>query len=246
MTMHSEKISISTRHARSFTVAAVIVTGVYLSGIGVYACYEWKDLLAMEPNEFGDFLAGVFGPLAFFWLVSGYLQQGVELRNNSAALMLQAEELRVSSDALKAQVEEMRMSVQQQTIVARLAAERHELDLEDRAANISKFRPSFRLMSVVQTIDASVLNIRIFNHGHVVVFTQDSGGRLKPAGGTAEARTGQQFDLKFNSNGHNASEPASISFRQEDGVVGKMLYWPESVLESGEKLKRRVEVLYDT
>lgn len=243
--MNSEGISASTRHARIFTVTAAIVTGVYLFGIGTYAYVEWIQLLKMKPNEFGDFLAGVFGPLAFFWLVSGYLQQGVELRNNSKALMLQAEELRVSSDALKAQVAEMRMSVEQQTIVARLTAERHELDLEDRAANISKFKPSFRLVSVSKTIDPSVFSVRVFNNGHVIVFTPDSSGRLKPAGPVAEAKTGQRFDLKFNTNGLNATDPGSISFRQEDGVVGKLFYWPESELEGGQKLKQRVEVLYD-
>lgn len=50
----------------------------------------------MAPNEFGDFLAGCFAPLAFFWLVLGFFQQGDELRNSVAALHLQGEELRNS------------------------------------------------------------------------------------------------------------------------------------------------------
>jgi len=50
----------------------------------------------LAPNTFGDFLAGVFGPLAFAWLVLGYFQQGEELRQNTRALELQAEELRQS------------------------------------------------------------------------------------------------------------------------------------------------------
>jgi len=44
-------------------------------------------------NEWGDFLAGAFGPVAFLWLVIGYLQQGKELRNSSEALKEQAREL---------------------------------------------------------------------------------------------------------------------------------------------------------
>jgi len=44
-------------------------------------------------NEWGDFLAGAFGPVAFLWLVIGYLQQGKELRNSSKALQRQADEL---------------------------------------------------------------------------------------------------------------------------------------------------------
>ena len=47
-------------------------------------------------NEFGDFLAGAFAPLAFGWLVLGFFQQGDELRNSTNALRLQADELRAS------------------------------------------------------------------------------------------------------------------------------------------------------
>ena len=37
-------------------------------------------LTAGNLNELGDFLAGVFTPLAFGWLVYGYLLQSNELR----------------------------------------------------------------------------------------------------------------------------------------------------------------------
>ena len=46
----------------------------------------WDLLRAGNLNELGDFLAGVFTPLAFGWLVYGYLLQSKELR-------LQREEL---------------------------------------------------------------------------------------------------------------------------------------------------------
>lgn len=48
----------------------------------------------LTVNELGDFFAGFIAPLALIWLVLGYFQQGVELRQNSAALRLQAEELK--------------------------------------------------------------------------------------------------------------------------------------------------------
>lgn len=35
---------------------------------------------AMELNEVGDFLAGSFSPLAFFWLAYGYWMQNKELK----------------------------------------------------------------------------------------------------------------------------------------------------------------------
>jgi hypothetical protein len=43
-------------------------------------------MLAMKPNEFGDFLAGVFSPVAFLWLVLGFIQQGHELSLQIAEL----------------------------------------------------------------------------------------------------------------------------------------------------------------
>ncbi|BGD82920.1 TPA: hypothetical protein ACQSRC_004423 [Pseudomonas aeruginosa] len=53
-------------------------------------------LKEMELNSVGDFLAGVFGPVAILWLVLGFFQQGLELRQNNEALKMQADELRNS------------------------------------------------------------------------------------------------------------------------------------------------------
>ncbi|WP_338459549.1 hypothetical protein [Pseudomonas sp. TE3-3-F2023] len=53
-------------------------------------------LKGMELNAVGDFMAGVFSPLAFLWLVLGFVQQGFELRISSDALILQAKELKAS------------------------------------------------------------------------------------------------------------------------------------------------------
>jgi hypothetical protein len=54
---------------------------------------KFDDLVTLELNEIGDLAAGVFGPLAFLWLILGYLQQGKELRASTDALKLQAQEL---------------------------------------------------------------------------------------------------------------------------------------------------------
>ncbi|MEX5591902.1 hypothetical protein [Pseudomonas orientalis] len=51
------------------------------------------EFLCLELNELGDFLAGVFGPIAFLWLVLGFLQQGRELKLSSISLRIQAIEL---------------------------------------------------------------------------------------------------------------------------------------------------------
>ena len=55
-------------------------------------------------NEFGDFLAGAFSPVAFLWLVLGFIQQQRELQQNTEALKLQASELKNSVDQYKEMV----------------------------------------------------------------------------------------------------------------------------------------------
>jgi hypothetical protein len=78
---------------------------------------------SMKPNEWGDFFAGVFSPLAFLWLILGYLQQGEELKQSTQALQLQAEELRNSVEQQRALVEVSRQQVE---------SERRALALEIR------------------------------------------------------------------------------------------------------------------
>lgn len=69
-----------------------LVTILYL-WLACNLVINFDDFKALELNEKGDFLAGIFSPLAFLWLVYGYLQQGQELKQNTEALRLQAIEL---------------------------------------------------------------------------------------------------------------------------------------------------------
>lgn len=67
--------------------------------LAVIAIFQWDNIYKIQSltlNEFGDFLAGAFGPLAIFWIVLGFFQQGDELRNSVATLELQAKELAAS------------------------------------------------------------------------------------------------------------------------------------------------------
>ena len=43
-------------------------------------------------HEAGDFMSGFFAPVAFLWLILGYMQQGEELKENTKALAQQKEE----------------------------------------------------------------------------------------------------------------------------------------------------------
>lgn len=75
------------------------LTAVILLLASTYAFVEFDALYQMKPNEFGDFLAGIFGPLVLLWVVMGFLQQGAELKYSREALLLQAKELKASVEA---------------------------------------------------------------------------------------------------------------------------------------------------
>lgn len=103
-------------------------------------CYSGIDR-PKELNGIGDFLAGVFAPLAFFWLVRGFYQQGKGIEQNSVALNLQAQELQASTEALNLQVQEMKASVEQQKNIT----EFQRIEMEERhnaAFPILKLRAS--------------------------------------------------------------------------------------------------------
>lgn len=80
----------------------------YLLCVASYVTSRWSAFEALAPNELGDFAAGAFSPLAFFWLVLGFIQQGEELRNSGTALWLQGEELRNSVEQQRQLVETTR------------------------------------------------------------------------------------------------------------------------------------------
>lgn len=110
-----------------------------MSMSALWLCFSAYMFITQEHpahlNEWGDFFAGFFSPLAFLWLVLGYLQQGEELRNSSVALRLQADELKNS-------VEQQSQLVQ----VSRLQLEQEMKALEDerqlrRGAALPKFIP---------------------------------------------------------------------------------------------------------
>lgn len=113
------------------------VTALWL--ITMTALFCWSDTQAgqLKPNEWGDFFAGVFAPLAFLWLVLGYLQQGEELRLSTEALRLQAEELQNSVEQQRQLVEVTRQQME---------GEREALAYE-RLQREEEARPSFIVAS---------------------------------------------------------------------------------------------------
>ena len=83
--------------SRVLSAIGILATCVYVAFLFWVFGARIEEIRSLQPNHMGDFLAGVFGPLAILWLILGFFQQGVELRENSRALDLQAKELQSST-----------------------------------------------------------------------------------------------------------------------------------------------------
>ena len=85
-----------------------IIVGLTIFYIVVILFFRGNDALELlrtgKLNELGDFLAGFFTPLAFGWLVYGYLQQSKELRLQREELSLTRNQLGKQTELLQEQV----------------------------------------------------------------------------------------------------------------------------------------------
>lgn len=137
----------------------LFITAAYLALLAFVFWGRVVQILLMEPNEIGDFLAGVFGPLAILWLILGFFQQGIELRQNT--------------DALKVQADELKRSVEQQQAAAlamkeQVAATRDTLEFErSKHASISMPRFAASLKSHMSAHGATTIFVVLRNVGGV-------------------------------------------------------------------------------
>lgn len=74
------------KKGRLRTRIGVTATVVWFLGVGILLYWDWESASQMPPNAWGDFVAGVTAPVAFFWLILGYYQQGDELQLNTKAV----------------------------------------------------------------------------------------------------------------------------------------------------------------
>lgn len=77
----------------------------------VYMAFSYQSFSGLEPNAVGDFLAGLFAPLAFLWLVVGLLQQGQELKLQYYELKKSVDQYAEQSDALRGAEKHAKQSV---------------------------------------------------------------------------------------------------------------------------------------
>ncbi|MBO9492474.1 hypothetical protein J7384_19160 [Endozoicomonas sp. G2_1] len=118
---------------RILTIVGLILTLIYVVGILLILDGRLNQLFTMPLNEVGDFFAGIFGPVAFLWLILGFLQQGKELQQSTKALELQATELNNSVEQQRELVEVTRSQVE---------AEREALNIE-RERQSKAAKPNF-------------------------------------------------------------------------------------------------------
>ncbi|ODS02114.1 hypothetical protein AUC71_02295 [Methyloceanibacter marginalis] len=85
-----------TSNRSSAMTIGIAATVLWFGFLAVYLGYNLRDVFGLEPDAFGDFLAGWFAPPAFFWLMITVWLQREELA-------AQREELARSTSVLEAQ-----------------------------------------------------------------------------------------------------------------------------------------------
>lgn len=111
---------------RILSLIGIVVTVLYLLAVAMLFEGRVAEIRTMAPNNIGDFLAGVFGPLAILWLILGFFQQGIELRQNTRALELQATELQNSVEQQRELVKVSRRQVDAELEVIHIERERQK------------------------------------------------------------------------------------------------------------------------
>jgi hypothetical protein len=119
----------------ALTIGWLVLLALYLSS----SVHTWSALWTLPANNFGDFLAGAFAPVAFLWLAIAVLLQRrelelqrEELRHNREALSLQADELRrtVAENAAQAKsLEASKEYARQEVVIRTTESTLHSLSL---------------------------------------------------------------------------------------------------------------------
>lgn len=112
----------------NWLIAAAVVTAAYLGFIvwqlGATAILGF--LSSPKLNEIGDFLAGVFSPLAFIWLVAAVLTQRQELTDTREQF---AENQKVVDAQLETIKDQSALLQQQHTLAEEIAKKTYRLSL---------------------------------------------------------------------------------------------------------------------
>jgi hypothetical protein len=110
----------------------------WLGFAGVYFARQTESVWALKPNDFGDFFAGVFAPLAFIWFGYAVFLQSRELRLQRIELALTRAELSQTRLTHEHSVEEQKRMVEEQAQQTRIMNDQFRRAEEYHAATRQK------------------------------------------------------------------------------------------------------------
>ena len=130
----------------ALTVLYVFGVILYLSNVSAD-----KQLWKLDPNNFGDTLAGIAGPLAFIWLVLGFFIQSEQLKAQGASVDAQREALEMQRTELELQRNELKLQREETSRLADEAAKQAAaVALNEAHARRDTFLRTFDLISPMQ------------------------------------------------------------------------------------------------
>lgn len=195
----------------------ILGTVIYLIVIATTVAFKFESFINLELNALGDFLAGAFGPIAFLWLVLGFLQQGRELK--------------LSTDALQLQAQELKNSVEQQSIMA--AAALQQIDAQKAALILQEQEITRSISPILNSVTGSRqggpvgsdvrTSIQIQNLGEearevVIEFDPPLGGvELTHLGKLQKGVLSRSIDFVFPMTGEDRSGRCAITYLRADG-----------------------------
>jgi len=198
--------------------------------MSVFIAHDPSITKAMKPNEWGDFFAGFFAPLAFLWLVLGYLQQGQELQLSTQALQLQADELKNSVEQQRQLVEITRLQVE---------SEREALHSE-RMSRREAAKPRFVLKSAGGSFGTTGFSygVSISNAGNLasqVVMTLE-GQEIESTKifetTLFERSSGKSFQISMQRRFPTSGATITVSYLDADGQPGSTRFTVKTVDDS--------------
>ncbi|MDD2054969.1 hypothetical protein NPS46_20685 [Pseudomonas putida] len=203
----------------------------------LYGVFSWwligdrvQTLHSMPLNEVGDFLAGAFGPVAILWLVLGFFQQGIELRQGTAALNFQGEELK--------------NAVEQQRLLADASLKTLEHEREARFEDAIRYRQSLSPILHLQGVKVDfkdgcwIATCRLFNDGAQIfslTLVLNKGGNSHHFATFRTLGRGESVELKCTWHKDSPGEDIAIDvlYKERDSVGGFCRFVPDSDVDLG-------------
>ncbi|MDI6025600.1 hypothetical protein QBK99_05205 [Corticibacterium sp. UT-5YL-CI-8] len=214
----------------------VVLTCVYFTSLWKFApiCTALVEVSCLSLNELGDFLAGVFAPVAFLWLAGAVFLQSLELSSQRQELKLNRSEFIEQRNVLKQQAEEARRQAEAigfQTDLLRVQTNDRTFD--------ARVQTLFHWLRHVGRI---YIEIRMADGRPVSSFVLPSGKTMDPEQsiiGLARSWHSREDEIK----GFVSSEAVLV---EQEGSIRTLIERLERLnFDSGSLSPEKVELLYE-